>query len=170
MVDIKVEGPKMPVPPKKNNERVPTIQEKRFDAVQGIWQLAGLGCVMMRQYADAGAISMHSPAITKEVVELANNNEVIANAVDQLLQVGPYAGLVAAVMPLAAQLLVNHGRIPADKMPAESGIVDPKILEAQVKTEMMRMQLEALKAQREAELDLARMQAEFEEMENDNTE
>lgn len=174
MPDIKVETT---IPPKrnnptvnKNNDPATSIQEKRFDAIQGMWQLAGLGCVFMHQYSDAGAISLHSPAISKEIVELADTNDVIAKSVDQLLQVGPYAGLVAAVLPLAMQILVNHKRIPTDKIPADSGIVDPELLEAQVKTEMARMQIEALRAQREAELELARVRAEYEEMSNDNTE
>ena len=177
MADIKVEGaPKQPIPPKRANTGIQknapeiTIQQKRSDAINGLWQIAGLGCVFMRQYSDAGAISMHGPIITKEVVDLADTNEQIAKSIDQLLQVGPYAGLVTAVLPLAMQILVNHKRIPVEKLPAESGIVDPEILEAQVKTEMLRMQLEALKAQREMEKEVEAMRAEYEAMTNDDTE
>jgi len=176
MVDVKVQTGPSTIPPKKSSNSTPkglaepTIQQKRFDAIQGLWQIAGIGCVFMRQYSDAGAISMHSPAISKEIVQLADSNDQVAKSVDQLLQVGPYAGLVTAVLPLAMQILVNHKRIPVEKLPAESGIVDPEMLEAQVKTEMARMQLEVLKEQKEAEQELARARAEFEAMSDDDTE
>jgi hypothetical protein len=173
MADIRVEGrTENKVPPKgsKNTEQpphIPTINELRFDAVQGIWQVLGMGCIAMHQYADAGAISMHSPAISREIVELAETNEQIAKGVDSLLQVGPFAGLIVAGMPLVMQLLVNHKRIPVDKLSADTGVISPELLESQVKTDMARMQLRALREQREAEQELARERAEWEAMQND---
>src|SRR5260370_23749011 len=87
---------------KKNDDTKPTrsLKGQRKDAVDGIFQLVGLGCIITGQFADAGAITMHSPPISEEMSELAEKNAKIANALDTLLEVGPYAGLVAAVMPL----------------------------------------------------------------------
>jgi hypothetical protein len=158
MVNIKVESPKTTV---KNTPTKPQdIREERRDAVDGIFQLIGLGFIVTGQYADAGAISMHSPPISQEVAELAEKDERIAKGVDTLLQVGPYAGLVAAVMPLVLQLLVNHNVFPADKM-ASANIVKPEVLESQVKTDMARKAMQALQMQKDAEEELAKMQAEY---------
>jgi hypothetical protein len=159
MADIKVETSKTP-PKKESVTSHTTIKEDRRDAVDGIFQLAGLGCIITGQYADAGAITMHSPPISEEVAELAEKNQKIAGALDTLLEVGPYAGLIAAVMPLVLQILVNHKIFPADKM-AGANIVKPEVLESQVKTQMARKAMEALQMQKDAEEELAKMQAEY---------
>jgi hypothetical protein len=139
-----------------------TVKEQRADAVDGIFQLVGLGCIIVGQYADAGAISVHSPPISIEVAEMAEKNEGVAKAVDSLLQVGPYAGLVAVVMPLVLQLLANHKIVPAEKF-ANANVVKPEILESQVKTNMARQAMEALQAQASAEEELAAMRREMQE-------
>jgi hypothetical protein len=135
----------------------PTIADEREDAVNGVFQLAGLGCIMFGQYSDAGAISLHCPPIAHEIAELAEKNEQVAKGVDVLLQVGPYAGLVAAIMPLVLQLMANHKVVDADKMPG-ANVVKPEVLEAQVKTSMAKQAMMAMQAQREAEEELAEMQ------------
>lgn len=134
-----------------------TIDEEREEAVNGIFQLVGFGCIMTGQYADAGAISMHTPPISHEVAELAKKNESIAKGVDVLLQAGPYAALIGACMPLVLQLLVNHDIIPAEKM-AGANVVKPEVLESQVKTQMARQAMEAMRQQQEAEAEMAEMQ------------
>jgi hypothetical protein len=167
MPEIKVETGKATAPPPKKDTRprapiaVKGITAERTDAIDGVFQLAGMGLVMAGQYADAGAIDMHGHGVSLELAELAGKNEGIAKAVDSLLQVGPYAGLVVAMMPLVMQVLANHKVIAADKMPPSSGVVKPESLEAQVKAAMAKQALEALHAQKEAEEELARMQAEF---------
>jgi hypothetical protein len=180
MVDIKVEsgsnGKSAGSPPPRRNTQPSAItaakgiHAERIDAVDGIFQLAGMGFVMAGQFADAGAIDMHGHGVSVEVAELAAKNESIAKVTDSLLQIGPYAGLVVAVMPMVMQLLVNHKVIPAEKMPASSGIVQPSVLEAQVKTAMAQQALEAMRLQREAEEELKRQQAEFQaEMKSSNS-
>lgn len=137
-----------------------TIDEQREEAVNGVFQLGQLGLVMFGQYADAGAIGMHGPPIAHEVAELAKNNSQVAKGVDLLLQVGPYAGLVAAIMPLVLQLMANHEVIPADKM-SGANIVKPEVLESQIKTQMARQAMEAMRAQQAAEQELADLQKEM---------
>jgi hypothetical protein len=164
MPDVKVEmgNPKKPAPPPKSVivKEPKTIADQRADAVDGIFQLVGLGCIMVGQYADAGAINMHGHDISVEIADLAEKNAPIANVIDNLLQIGPYAGLVMAVMPLAMQLLANHKVMSAEKMTGMN-VVKPEILESQVKTQMARQAIEALQAQKEAEEELARMQEEW---------
>lgn len=164
MAEIKVQVPPKITPPAKKVEVAKanlTPLEKREDAVNGLFQIAGLGMIMAGQFADAGAISLHSPAVSHEVAVLAEDNSQIAGYIDRLLQVGPYAALVTAIAPLALQLVVNHGIIKPEKVSGQ-GIVPPDILESQVKTEMARMQMEAIRQQQEAEKELAAMRAEYE--------
>jgi hypothetical protein len=168
--EIKVETakPNGSAPPRRDTRPTAPVTAKgihaeRIDAVDGVFQLVGMGLVMGGQFADAGAIDMHGHNVSIEVAELAGKNEGVAKVVDTLLTVGPYAGLVIAVMPMVLQLMVNHKVIPVEKMPPTSGIVDPKSLEAQVKTAMAKQAIEALQAQREAEEELASMRQQFED-------
>jgi len=133
---------------------------ERREAVDGIFQLAGFGCIMMRQYADAGAIGMHSPPVATELVALSEKNESIARALDYLTEAGPYAGLIVAVMPLVLQIAANHGIVKAELV-GGAGIVPPAALESQVKADMARQAAEALREQQRAEQELAALAAEL---------
>lgn len=129
---------------------------ERHEAVTGLWQLAGFGCVIFRQYADAGAIGLHSGPITDELVSLSDKNEKIARAIDYLTEAGPYAGLIVAVMPLAMQIAANHGIIKAE-LAGSVGVVPPQALDSQVRADMARTAQAALQQQQQAEQELAAM-------------
>ena len=58
---------------------------------------------------DAIAITVHWPGIAKALDETAQANPALAAVLDRVIAVGPYGALLTAVMPLAAQLAVNHG-------------------------------------------------------------
>jgi hypothetical protein len=126
----------------------------REEAANGIFQLAGFGCVVTHQYADAGAISMHGPTISRELAQTAETSEPIAKALDYIMDAGPYAGLIVAVMPLVLQLMANHGVIKAELV-SGGGVVPPKALESQVKADMAKQAAEALRAQEAAEEEMA---------------
>lgn len=130
----------------------------RHEAATGIAQLVGFGCIVTRQYADAGAIGMHSPPIIDELVALSDKNETIGKALDYLTEAGPYAGLIVAVMPLALQIMANHGIVKAELI-SGAGVVPPQALESQVRADMARQASEALKAQQAAEKELASLAA-----------
>jgi hypothetical protein len=125
----------------------------REDAANGIFQLAGFGLIMTKNYADAGALGKHSPKISHELALLSEKNEGVGRVLDYMTEAGPYAGLITAVMPLVLQVMVNHNMLKAEGMPG-AGVVAPAALEAQVKADMARQTAEALKAQREAEAEL----------------
>jgi hypothetical protein len=169
MAEIKIETGRSAPPRKETKPSVPVVNKtrngERVDAVNGVFQIVGLGCIMTGQFADAGAIDMHGPGIANEVAELAAKNDQVGKVVDSLLTVGPYGALVVAVMPLVMQLLANHKIVPAEKM-AAGGVVSPTVLEAQVKTAMARQAMEAMQAQREAEQELQDMHARFEAEQN----
>jgi hypothetical protein len=74
--------------------------------------------------ADAAAITIHAPNIAEALDQLANERPEIAAILDRVLQVGPYGVLIAAVAPLALQLLANHEALP----PGAMGTVPPTTL------------------------------------------
>jgi hypothetical protein len=145
---------------KRESVKVSGKLAARHEAATGIAQLVGFGCIVTRQYADAGAIGMHSPPIIDELVALSDKNETIGKALDYLTEAGPYAGLIVAVMPLALQLMANHGIVKAELI-SGAGVVPPQALESQVRADMARQAAEALKAQQTAEAELASIAAQM---------
>lgn len=135
----------------------------REEAANGIFQLAGFACIVFKQYADAGAIGNHSAAISHEAAKLAETNEGVGKALDYLMEAGPYAGLVTAMLPLAMQLAANHNMIKAEYV-SGAGVVSPDALTAQVKADMARHAQESLIAQKTAEKELAALKSERDAM------
>lgn len=131
----------------------------REDAVGSLGQLAQVPLLAMRQYADAGALGQYWPGIAREVATLADSQEQVAQIIDPLIKVGPYAGLITAVLPLVMQIAVNHGRMA----PGAMGTVPASMLSAQVETALAQEELRALQAQAEAEKAAAAMRAEIAE-------
>jgi hypothetical protein len=125
----------------------PSLTRARTDTLVGLGQLAQVPLVATKQYADAGAVALYWPTIAKEVAILAESQEAIANIIDPLMKVGPYTGLVAAILPLILQIGVNHGRI----QPGAMGTVPASTLSAQIETALAQGELEALKTQVQAE-------------------
>lgn len=123
---------------------------QREEAVNGLFQMATFGCIMGKQFPDAGAIAKHGPNISHEVANLAETQPQVAKVVDYLTQAGPYAALITAVMPLALQLAANHKVIPADKL-GMAGVVPPEMLQAEIQAELAQQQAEAMKRAQEAE-------------------
>jgi hypothetical protein len=58
--------------------------------------------------ADAITLGHAVPAIATTVAEVADQDERIAAIVDKLVQTGPYAALVTALVPVALQIAANH--------------------------------------------------------------
>jgi hypothetical protein len=135
-----------------------SITEQRTEALSGLGQIAQAVLIASKQYADAGALGIHWDNISREVATLAEKQESVAKLIDPLLQAGPYAALIAVVLPLGLQLAVNHGV----GNPGMMGTVPKELLDSQMKTRVAKMQMEALKQQKEAEAELKAMQEENE--------
>lgn len=132
---------------------------ERADALNGLGQLAQVPLIATRQFADAGAVSLYWPNIAKEIANLADSQEAVANLVDPLIKVGPYTALVAAILPFFVQIAVNHNRMA----PGAMGTVPATMLSAQVETQLAQAELEALRMQAQAEGAAAAMRQEMEE-------
>lgn len=155
-------------PPRKTTARratTPTKTAERADGVQGLFQLTAAGLAMFGQVADAGAIHKHSESVALETAKLAEDNASVARVVDYVCAVGPFAGLIAAVMPLCLQILANHNKIPAAAV-SSFGVVDPRTLEAEIRLEAAKQQAQMMRAQADAERELARMVNEAEKIAN----
>lgn len=146
-------------PTRSTSTKKLTLTEQRTEAVAGLGQLAQVPLLAMKQYADAGAVGLYWPNVAKEVATLADSQPAIANIVDPLMKIGPYTGLVAAILPFLMQIAVNHGRVA----PGSMGTVPASTLEAQIKTAMAQAELEALRTQMEAENAAAALRKEMEE-------
>jgi hypothetical protein len=145
-------------PPKRNEDK--TKDELRQEALNGVLQLAQFGCLAFGQFADAGAIGMHGPPIVTELLGLAEQNAKVASKVDLLIEVGPYAGIVAAAIPFLAQLFVNHGVFKAEQF-ANAGVVTPEELESDIKTQMMRQAMAKMQEQERIRQEMEEMRAQF---------
>lgn len=146
----------------KNNEpeKEKTIDELRQEALEGLLQLGQFGCLAFGDFADAGAIGVFGPPMVTETVNLAKENSKVAEKVDLLLTVGPYAGLVAATIPFLAQLLVNRKVFKAEQF-GNAGVMEPEHLEMQMKTQVLHRAAEMRRAQMEAQEKLDRLNEEM---------
>jgi hypothetical protein len=138
---------------------VSKLTEDRRDALNGLLQLAQVPLIAMGLYADSGAVGAYGPGIARELALLAEKDKAVAAAIDPLIKIGPYTGLVAAVLPLILQIGVNHGRIP----PGTMGTVSGDMLTAQVQAELAQVELAALTAQRDAKRAADKMRADIAE-------
>jgi hypothetical protein len=130
----------------KATPRATATMVKRRGSVNGIFQLAGFGLMMGRQYADAGAVAKFGPGISEELAKAADEDERLAATIDRLASVGPYGALIAAVSPLVVQLMVNHNRIAAMPAMRDMGVVPKAEIEQDV-ANAMALQEEAAAAQ-----------------------
>lgn len=140
-------------------------REQRKEGIAGLFQLVSLPLILSGKYADAGAVATHAPTISEETAKLAETDERIAKAIDKLIMMGPYAGLVAAVVPLALQILVNHNRLPYGQALQQFGVIPPTMLETRMQADLARQQAELIRDQAAAERELA---AELDSLRADN--
>jgi hypothetical protein len=134
--------------------------ELRQEALNGVLQVGQMAALTFGQFSDAGAIGMHGPKLVSEVVALAESNSKVASKVDLLIEIGPYAGIVAAAIPFLAQLFVNHGMVKAELF-ANAGVVEPAQLDEEMKLTIMRRamdtQKEQMRIRAEMEAEMAHM-------------
>lgn len=111
-----------------------TVEEPRDyrEPILGLFQLpAGALAVAGMQRpilaADSRAVTIYAPGIAEALNDLAHERPEVAAALERVLSVGPYGALIAAVAPMALQILANHERIPpgtAGTVPATKLIED----------------------------------------------
>lgn len=140
-----------------------TIREQRETGLSGVGQLGQGLCLMSKQYAQAATFGMYWAPIARELAVLAESQSVVAKAADFLITAGPYAALIQVGLPFIMQTAANYGLIDAEKA-VGANIVPPKVLEAQMKADMSRIQAEALRDQQMAMQEAAKAQREYQAM------
>jgi hypothetical protein len=136
-------------PPAQEIAGKSALNQNRLEGLLGLAQLGQGICLMTGLHADAMAIGKLFPPVAREIANIADDNESIAQPLDFIIKIGPYGALIAAAMPFVMQILANHGVVDAANA-AGQGIVPPAVLEAQMKAEVMRMQAEAMRDQQQA--------------------
>lgn len=104
--------------------------------VKGLLQLVATPLVIAgakkpELLADGIAVEMHGDNLANALNETAKHVPQVAAALDKILAAGPYGLIIAAIIPLGAQIAVNHGFIPAQAAEA-MGCVSRETLIASV--------------------------------------
>lgn len=161
-------------PPAKRTPRAkpatgPSKQAERAEGLRGFLGLVSVPIAMFggeTGAVDGIAITKHGENISNEAAALAENNVYMARTLDYICAVGPFAGLLAASIPLALQIMANHKRISASALPPELGIVEPQLLLAEAHAATMRQQAQAMQRHREAMAEIERLQRDAENYAN----
>jgi uncharacterized protein with beta-barrel porin domain len=137
-------------------------QTAREEGLNGLVQIGSAVCIMTKNYADAGALTEHGPNVSHEIAALAEENENVANVIDKLTAMGPYAGLITAIMPLAIQLLINHDRIKPDAAGLMgANVMSKEALAAKVSADIDTKKAAFLREAKQAQEEAAKAQAEL---------
>jgi hypothetical protein len=173
MLDLS--GPKNATPPPAGKTRTAggrkpantakLASEKTAERESGLVGLGQIACVPLMltgNMADCGAVAMHWPGVAHETAVIAETNANVARVVDFVTAVGPFAGLLAAIMPLTIQIMVNHNRIPMHPALAQFGVVAPDVMKAQAQAQAAREAADMMRMQREAEQELRDAMADVE--------
>ena len=129
--------------------------EHRKESVDGIFATVSMLAIMRGQYADAGAVGLHGPKLSREIVLLGKTHDQIGKALDYLGTAGPYMGLFGAALPLVIQLAINHDRIDGEKVSGIPGVMSKDALVTKVRGELAEAELRERQAMEKAQKDLA---------------
>ena len=124
--------------------------DAREQGLLGLGQIGQAICMMRGWFADAGAIQIHWPNVSRETASLADQDERIGKAIDYLVSAGPYAGLLTALLPFGMQIAANHDRIDARAASGLGGVMPKEMLEARVKADMEKAKAEFIRQTQEA--------------------
>lgn len=105
-------------PPRRKTPNRPRSSGTDYTTgIQGLLQLASLPLALGGRFRptlalDAAAVSIHSAPIAQALNDLAQDRPEVAGALDTILKAGPYGAIIASVLPLIAQVAVNHQKLP----------------------------------------------------------
>lgn len=152
-------------PPKVAPPPEPSIRQQRMEGLTGFAQGMQALCLLAGQPADAAAIGIHAPDLIPETAKLAEMNSWAGATVDFIIKVGPLAAIVGVFLPFGLQIAVNHRWVKAEAAMSLPGskVIPPEVLQSQMQAQLMEMQMNAMRAQREAEAAMQQMQREYAE-------
>lgn len=71
---------------------------------------------------DGVLITEHAASVAKALADVAKSNPAVAAALERMLTVGTWSGLIAALLPLALGIAANHGAVPPYLVAALGGM------------------------------------------------
>lgn len=108
-------GPSAPPKTKPSARKAASGQQDRMQRVMEflsipitVLGLAGQASNSKPLIADAIVLQSAAPTIAEAVAQVAADNDQVARIVDKLVQSGPYAALLGALVPVVMQLAANH--------------------------------------------------------------
>jgi hypothetical protein len=125
----------------------PSRKDARVATLKGYGEIAQACCLMFGLYADAETLELHSPPFLSAVADMGDHHEGFGASLDKADVLGPYMALAVAGIPMAMQLMANHGRIDATKV-SFGGIVPPEQLAHRRQAKLMEAQAAMIRAQR----------------------
>jgi hypothetical protein len=114
---------RVPSPAKRSPaSRAKPVETDYRPAIVALMQLPAFGLSMLARTtknedlaSDGITIALHAPNIAEALNETAKQQPGVAAALDNILKVGPYGMLLAAVLPLGLQIAANHKVIPPNE-------------------------------------------------------
>lgn len=106
--------------------------KSKTDYRPGFLGIAQMGAFVASFFSplDAVAVTDHAPNIAEAVQVTADNDPKFAAAMDRILSAGPYAALISACVPLAMQVLHNHGHVPGEVVKTMGGRTRDEVTES----------------------------------------
>lgn len=132
-----------------------------IETLEGV---AGLAAIF-GAHADAGLLMMHGGGIATTAVEIGEEHEKVGDVIDILGKNSIWMKILGIGLVVGGQFAVNHGWIKNPERMAGAGIVTPDTLIAMSKTKLAEIELEAKRAQMDAEMKRQAMHKQYEEME-----
>lgn len=80
-------------------------------AITSLMHLTAFG-LQFTSPVDAATVMVHSSNVATAMNELAQVKPEFARVLDKLVAAGPYGAVIAALVPMGAQIMANHKRVP----------------------------------------------------------
>lgn len=130
----------------------------REQNLNDLFGIVAAACMMSGQLADAATLHKHGENVAREAAPLGDRYESFGNFLDWLGNIGPFAGLAMAALPMAMQIAVNHQMLPVTAV-AQFGVEDPEVLRTKLTTDILNQQAAALQEQLQQQQEAAEAQA-----------
>ena len=121
----------------KNNRKQSFLQRKRERAALGLIRAGAYAAGFLGRFKfvpilpeDIAAVHVHARPIAQALAETAEEDEKFARVFDRLTELGPYAAIGEAIMPLIIQFVANRRAKNNPAMAAAMGAIPPDQLMA----------------------------------------
>ncbi len=99
-------------PARKGTKTTPLRPRSDYTpALKSLMHLGAFG-LQFTSPVDAATVMVHSDNVATSLNELAQVKPEFARLLDKLVAAGPYGAVIAALVPLGAQIMANHKRVP----------------------------------------------------------